>query len=105
MPGIETYIDDALFVSHQEVPEESGFIEVAKHYHVIHTLYRGGVHRPDGVLLLLVDLVPLCVRHERGLLNKRLTQIFQGLLKDNFVGWFVPFLHRQLTQAAQCLSP
>lgn len=58
---METYVDDALYVSHQEVPEETRLIEVAKPDHVIHTLDRGGVHGPDGALSLLVDLVLLYV--------------------------------------------
>lgn len=60
----DTYIDDALLVPHQEVPEEPRLVEITQPYHIIHTLHRGGVHGTDGALLLLVDLVPLNAHNE-----------------------------------------
>lgn len=47
-----THIDNALSVSDQQVPEEPGLVEVPQADHVVHPLHRGGVHHPDGVLLL-----------------------------------------------------
>lgn len=57
---METYIDVALLVPHQEVPEEPGLVEVTQSYHVLHTRDGGGVHGPDSALCHLLDLVLLC---------------------------------------------
>lgn len=59
LPGTETYIDDALFVADQQVPEQPGLVQVAQHYHVVHTFHRAGVHGADAALGLLVNLVLL----------------------------------------------
>lgn len=48
-------------MSHQEVSEEPGLVQITQPYHVLHTLHRGGVHGLDGALRLLVDLVGLFV--------------------------------------------
>lgn len=59
---IETYVDGSFFVSHQEVPEEPGLVQITEPYHVVHTLHRGGVHGPEGALRLLGDLVLLYMK-------------------------------------------
>lgn len=53
----ETYVDDAFFVPHQQVPEEPSLVQIAQPDHVIHTLHRVGVHGLEGNLL--TDLVLL----------------------------------------------
>lgn len=59
----ETYIDDAFFVPHQQVPEEPGLIQIPQPDHVIHTLHRGGVHGLEGNLL--TDLALLRASYHR----------------------------------------
>lgn len=105
MRGIETYVDDAFDVSHQEVPEEPRLIEVTEHDHVIHTLNRGGVHRPDAALSLLVDLVLLyaCIQ-----ISDIIYIVQTDFPKSDAiisVEGFLPFLHRQSAEVDQCLSP
>lgn len=46
------YIDDALFVSEQQVPEDAGFIHVSQFDHVVHTLHWCRVHDLKGGFLL-----------------------------------------------------
>lgn len=47
------YIDEALFVSEQQVPEEAGLGHVSQLDHVVNTLHRCRVHDPEGGLQLL----------------------------------------------------
>lgn len=55
----DTYVDVALLVSHQQVPEEPLLAQVTQPDHVLHAADRGGVHGPDHPLHLLGDLVLL----------------------------------------------
>ena len=41
-----TYVDQALPVSHQQVPEQAGLRQVSQLDHVVHALHRRGVHGP-----------------------------------------------------------
>lgn len=59
----ETYVDDAFFVPHQQVPEEPSLVQIPQPDHVIHTLHRGGVHGLEGDLL--TDLVLLRTSYHR----------------------------------------
>lgn len=59
----ETYVYDAFFVPHQQVPEEPSLIQIPQPDHVIHTLHRGGVHGLE--CNLLTDLVLLRINYHR----------------------------------------
>lgn len=102
---IETYVDEALCVSHQEVPEEPRLVQVTEPDHVVHTLDRGGVHGPDGAFSLLVDLVLLYVCYERRDITQKVYTDFPGPDESKLWLGFVPFRHHRSAEAGQCRSP
>lgn len=87
----ETYIDDAFFVPHQQVPEEPGLVQIPQPDHVIHTLHGGGVHGPEGNLL--VDLVLLHTSYHRmimTLLERNHLQIWTRTFPSSSIKYSCP---------------
>lgn len=62
-PKKETYVDDAFFVPHQQIPEKPSLVQIPQPNHVIHTFHRRGVHGLEGNLL--TDLVLLRTSYHR----------------------------------------
>lgn len=54
-----TYVDDALSVAHEKVPEQAGLIQVPEPDHVVHAFHGRRVHGSQRGLILLGEFVHL----------------------------------------------